>query len=63
MFSVFKGWFGEKLTTFGLWLGLDDNIYRRIHDIILYSDDLPEEFCETYSFAMARMKSPEIGAL
>lgn len=37
MFSVFKGWFGEKLTTFGLWLGLDDNIYRRIHDIILPS--------------------------
>jgi hypothetical protein len=27
-FSVFKGWFGEKLATFGLWLGLDDNIYR-----------------------------------
>ena len=37
MFSIFKGWFGEKLTTFGLWLGLDDNIYRRIHDIILPS--------------------------
>ncbi len=37
MFGVLKGWFGEKLTTFGMWLRLDENIYRRIDDIILPS--------------------------
>lgn len=35
MFGMIKGWFGEKLTTFGMWLRLDENIYRRIDDIIL----------------------------
>lgn len=37
MFNVLKGWFGEKLTTFGMWLRLDENVYRRIDDIILPS--------------------------
>lgn len=37
MFNVLKGWFGEKLTTFGMWLRLDENAYRRIDDIILPS--------------------------
>lgn len=37
MFAVLKGWFGEKLTTFGMWMGLDDITYRRVHDIILPS--------------------------
>ena len=39
MFGVLKGWFGEKLTTFGMWLRLDENIYRRIDDIILPAKD------------------------
>lgn len=37
MFNVLKGWFGEKLTTFGMWLRLDEDVYRRIDDIILPS--------------------------
>lgn len=37
MFNVLKGWFGEKRTTFGMWLRLDENVYRRIDDIILPS--------------------------
>ena len=37
MFNILKGWFGEKLTTFGMWLALDENIYRRVDDIILPS--------------------------
>jgi Zn-finger nucleic acid-binding protein len=37
MFGALKGWFGEKLTTFGMWSRLDANIYRRIDDIILPS--------------------------
>ncbi len=30
-----KGWLGEKQTQFLLWLGLDKNIYRRCHDVII----------------------------
>lgn len=37
MAGIFKGWIGEKLTTFGMWLRLDTNTYRRVHDIILPS--------------------------
>jgi restriction system protein len=37
MFDMLKGWFGEKLTTFGMWLHLDENIYRRIDDLIVPS--------------------------
>ena len=37
MFNIIKGWFGEKLTTFGMWLRLDEGVYRRIDDIILPS--------------------------
>jgi hypothetical protein len=32
-----KGWFGEKKTTFNMWLTLDTNIYRRYHDVIIPS--------------------------
>ena len=35
MLSVLKGWFGEKLATVGMWLRLDESVYRRIHDIII----------------------------
>jgi ribosomal protein L37AE/L43A len=37
--SVFKGWVGEKTTQLGMWIKLDDNIYRRFHDVILETDD------------------------
>ena len=37
--SVFKGWVGEKATQFGMWVKLDDNVYRRFHDIILETED------------------------
>ena len=30
-----KGWIGEKGTQFGMWLGLDSKVYRRIHNLIL----------------------------
>lgn len=30
-----KGWFGEKKTTFNLWLSLNDDVYRRNHDVII----------------------------
>jgi restriction system protein len=39
MFSSLKGWVGEQLTTFGMWLRLDENTYRRIDDIILPSNN------------------------
>jgi restriction system protein len=35
MHELFKGWLGEKMTTFGMWLKLDSNIYRRVHNVIL----------------------------
>lgn len=35
MLQSLKGWVGEKLTTFGMWLRLDETVYRRIDDIIL----------------------------
>ena len=34
MLSIFKGWFGEKQTQFGIWLKLGDE-YTRFHDIIV----------------------------
>lgn len=33
--SLFKGWLGEKVTQFGLWHHLNDQTYRRIHDVIV----------------------------
>jgi len=33
--STLKGWFGEKKTTFKMWLSLDAKVYRRFHDVIL----------------------------
>ncbi len=37
VFAILKGWFGEKLTQFGMWAGLDSDVYRRIHDVVLPS--------------------------
>jgi hypothetical protein len=34
MFSILKGWFGEKQTQFGMWLKLGDE-YIRFHDVIV----------------------------
>ena len=33
--KLFRGWIGEKKTTFRMWLSLDANIYRRFHNIII----------------------------
>jgi restriction system protein len=33
----FRGWFGEKKTTFNMWLSLNKEIYRRFHDVIIPS--------------------------
>ncbi len=32
---LLKGWFGEKKTTFNMWLSLDGSTYRRFHDLII----------------------------
>ncbi len=39
MFSLIKGWLGEKLTTLGIALFLDRKLYRRIDNVILAADD------------------------
>ena len=36
---VLKGWFGEKKTTFFMWLSLNKDIYHRFHNIIIPSDN------------------------
>jgi len=35
MFSKIKGWIGEKGTQLGMWLKLDDDVYKRFHNIII----------------------------
>lgn len=35
--NVVKGWFGEKITSAGMWALLDKNEYRRIDDLIVPS--------------------------
>src|SRR5690554_1852800 len=35
--NFLKGWFGEKKTTFNMWLTLDSNVYQRYHDVIIPS--------------------------
>lgn len=35
--NLFRGWFGEKKTTFDMWLSLDSKTYRKFHNIILPS--------------------------
>ncbi len=37
--SFLKGWVGEKSTQLGMWLKLDDDAYRKFHDIVLRTDD------------------------
>lgn len=37
--SFLKGWVGEKSAQLGMWFKLDDDVYRRFHDIILKADD------------------------
>jgi restriction system protein len=39
MWSTILGWLGEKTTTFGLWLKLDENTYRRIDNVIIPARD------------------------
>jgi len=35
MLNILKGWFGEKVTQFGMWTHLDSEIYMRFHNIII----------------------------
>lgn len=35
MFSIIKGWFGEKATQFGMWAKLDSETYKRFHNVVL----------------------------
>jgi restriction system protein len=35
MRELLKGWLGEKMTTFGMWMRLDSDIYRRVHNVIV----------------------------
>ena len=35
MRELIKGWLGEKMTAFGMWLKLDAEMYRRVHNVIL----------------------------
>lgn len=37
--STIKGWIGEKTVQFGMWLQLDDNIYKRYHNVIIQSEN------------------------
>ena len=39
MLNIIKGWFGEKMTTFGMWVFLDKNIYHRIDNVIVPAHD------------------------
>lgn len=39
MMNFFRGWFGEKKVAFLLWLHLDPALYRRIHNVIIPSDN------------------------
>ena len=34
---MFRGWFGEKKTTFIMWMTLDADVYRRNHNVIIPS--------------------------
>jgi hypothetical protein len=34
MKSIIKGWIGEKAAQFGMWLKLDDIVYKRFHDVM-----------------------------
>jgi hypothetical protein len=33
--SILRGWFGEKKTTFKMWLSLNKEVYRRFHNVIV----------------------------
>jgi restriction system protein len=35
MRELIKGWLGEKMVAFGMWLKLDKKVYRRVDDVIL----------------------------
>lgn len=39
MWSTILGWLGEKTTTFGLWLNLDEKTYHRIDNVIIPARD------------------------
>lgn len=32
-----RGWFGEKKTTFSMWLSINSRVYKRFHDLVIKS--------------------------
>lgn len=36
---MFQGWFGEQKTKINLWLSLDEELYRKFHDVIIPSNN------------------------
>ena len=36
---MIKGWIGEQRTELNLWFGLDKELYRRFHDVIIPSSN------------------------
>jgi hypothetical protein len=38
LISTFKGWVGETSTQFGMWVKLDEKVYKRFHDLILQTE-------------------------
>lgn len=39
MLNIIKGWLGEKMTTWGMWLGLDKAVYHKIDNVIIPAHD------------------------
>jgi restriction system protein len=39
MLNLIKGWFGEKITTLGMWMRLDPLVYRRFDDVIVPAEN------------------------
>ena len=37
--AVWRGWIGERIASLGMWLFLDKQIYRRVHNLIVPADN------------------------
>ncbi len=51
--SLFKGRLGEKVTQFGLWQHLDEQVYRRFDDVIVPARLAARASQDADSFAQA----------
>ena len=41
--SVLKGWLGEKLVQFGMWMNIDSQAYQRLHNVVIPSSNGPTQ--------------------